>query len=462
MCTHSRLIYNRYTHKMVRVSCGKCKECRQEKACARANRIRNHSVFGEIPLFVTLTYSPMFIPYILRSELKDDLEIGVYRDASVRLYRGKPVYNYNRVLLDKVFITDYKDFGSVPYPRKSPKDYIGVIYYKDLQNFFKRFRIILNRDYPDVKIPTSYFSCAEYGSTTKRPHFHSLLFIRQCDEEKVRLAIGKAWLFADMSRTQEYIEIAKNAASYVASYVNSHFSTDSILADDSFRQKHSYSKGFGVRLQCFSLASILEKVERHDLHYYVQKTRDGVPCVDSLPIPKYVISRYFPQPTGYFLLAPDEIRKFLLRTEQYCDLVQTKSYQLTFSKSDRHRMAVRFSNIFSKFHDELGWTYEKFCIEYPLLFEKVWSIYKSMILEDSYNSVISLKDWYDFYENANELVMGVVHSDLSVFDTSCFVLNPNLRSMVLRKSSHLLDIYYKLDKNRKVVNYAMSHSNHFV
>ena len=45
--------------------------------------------------------------------------------------------------------------------------------------------------------------------------------------------------------------------------------------------KHSYSKGFGVRLQCFSLASILEK--RGDLRYNVATFKDGVPCISSFP-----------------------------------------------------------------------------------------------------------------------------------------------------------------------------------
>ena len=70
MCTNTRLIRNAYTGKAVRVSCGKCEACRQQKAALRANRIRNHSRFGYVSLFVTLTYSNDYLPYIRRCQLQ--------------------------------------------------------------------------------------------------------------------------------------------------------------------------------------------------------------------------------------------------------------------------------------------------------------------------------------------------------------------------------------------------------
>ena len=69
MCTHSRFIFNPYSRKNVLVKCGKCPSCLQEKAFARAQRIKNNYSDGTICLFFTLTYSNDFIPYIDRDDV---------------------------------------------------------------------------------------------------------------------------------------------------------------------------------------------------------------------------------------------------------------------------------------------------------------------------------------------------------------------------------------------------------
>ena len=70
MCTHMRSIWNPYSRKNVLVKCGKCEACQQEAACRRANRIRNHVHDGNIQLFITLTYSNDFVPYVKFSEFE--------------------------------------------------------------------------------------------------------------------------------------------------------------------------------------------------------------------------------------------------------------------------------------------------------------------------------------------------------------------------------------------------------
>ena len=458
MCVNTRLIRNGFTRKTVRVSCGKCEECKQDKALARANRIRCNASAGFICLFVTLTYKPEYIPYILRSELTDGIEVNIYRDASVRLYRGRQVVDHRRCLLDTVYVTDKVSFDSVPHPRKSPSDYIGVCYYKDVQDFIKRLRINLERDYEN-DIRFTFYSCSEYGGISKRPHFHLLLFIRPDDEEAVRLAIAKSWLYADISRTQKYIEVARDAASYVASYVNCGFADDSLLAYHSFKPRHSYSKGFGVSLECFSLGKILEKVRERNLRYNVQRVVDGIPCVSNVPVPQYVINRYFPHFKGYSLLTDNEIREFLLRTEELCSLVERKSYLFNFSRTERHEIAVRFSNIFTYFKENLGWSYERFCIDYPSLYCDVWNLHKSNVLEDSYR-IVDRVGIGNFYENANELVTGVVRSD--IVPDSSFQTDPNKRKDIVNRNASMVSLYYKLQKNKSVVNYAMVHQGHNV
>lgn len=464
MCINSRIIFNHYIRKAVRVSCGHCKECLQEKACRRANRIRNHSCFGDIALFVTLTYDPRFIPYVLRSEIQECGEVNIYRDASVRLYRGKEIVTNRRCILDSVFIPEYVDLKGIPSPRKSPSDYIGVCYYKDLQNFIKRLRINLDRDYPYDNIRLSFYSCSEYGSSSKRPHFHLLLFVKSDYAQKVQSAIVKSWSFADRARTAQYVEVAKDAASYVASYVNCPFTDSSLLAYDAFKAKHSYSKGFGVRLQCFSLASVLQKYRRGDLRYNVATFKDGVPCISSFPVPEYVINRFFPRFKGYFLLAPDEVRQLLLVPKCLFQEIASRFPLLSFSSQEQHEYIVLMSHVKERFMSELGWTSEQFDIDYPSLFVGVWTMLKSHHFVDSFRDIGNVNSFYDFYENANELVNGCVSSDLLDIlpDLDRYQMNPNLRTDLVNRHWHFVELYEKLDKNKRIVNHAMSHSNHYV
>ena len=60
MCEHSKYVHNKYIHKSILVSCGKCSACLQQKANARAQRIRNHND-GRLCLFLTLTYDNRFV-----------------------------------------------------------------------------------------------------------------------------------------------------------------------------------------------------------------------------------------------------------------------------------------------------------------------------------------------------------------------------------------------------------------
>ena len=100
------------------VPCGSCIICRKRKANALAVRaIMETESTGFAPLFITLTYNPEHLP--------------------------KNEYGYETL-------------------RKS-----------DLQLFFKRLRSLLDNQ----SIPHSlrYLACGEYGSKTKRPHYHLLL-----------------------------------------------------------------------------------------------------------------------------------------------------------------------------------------------------------------------------------------------------------------------------------------------
>lgn len=298
MCTNCRTIINRYTGRSVLVRCGHCESCLQEKALASANRIRNHNDGEHVNLFITLTYKNEFIPYVLLDDLYnfDGRDVNIYRDKSCRYYKGRLIVSDSKkpvgVFNDDTFLFSDADLVQLR-SLSGVTGRVGVALYDDYKKFIKRLRQILIRDYGYRK-GFSYYGCSEYGSITQRPHFHSLLSICKDDVEMFIEAVVKAWPYADSNRTRKFCEVARNAASYVASYVAGGHSLPALLQIPCFRQKHSMSKGYGTLLDCFSLPAILEKVHKGDCRVYrEQKIVDSSQSV-ACTIPKYVINRYFP------------------------------------------------------------------------------------------------------------------------------------------------------------------------
>ena len=232
MCQRKRYIKNIYG-KEILVKCGHCPACLQEKAIARTNKIKN--TYGEcfVPLFVTLTYKNDFLPYIDLSELLDvnnfyNTRINIYRDNSVFLYMDngqlmQRVVHKKEILSSfltpKVKCTDIDCFVSA----KGFDDFnhISVPYYKDFQDFIKRLKINLLRNY-EIPNDFRFFCVNELGPVTMRSHFHVVIF---ADKEtfvfaKWKDAIIKSWLFSDLSEWPKSVQIAKDVSSYIASYVN--------------------------------------------------------------------------------------------------------------------------------------------------------------------------------------------------------------------------------------------------
>lgn len=461
MCTHSRYIYNRYTKKYVLVACGKCEACKQEKAQRRTNRIRNNAKVGYLTLFVTLTYSPDFLPYVYRSDVgSGDCFINVYRKFDIRHYKDRVIKYRTSKPVAVVSLFDDSKFGMLGL--KSPTNgnplTFSVIVYNDVKKFFKRLRINLKRKYNyDNKI--NYFACSEYGSLSHRAHHHLLIQCEASAVEKVRSAIVASWSYADPVRTEKYIEISKDASSYVSSYVNSSHTLPEILTSHAFRQKHSYSKNYGVSLQCFSLDSLLEKFERNDFSYTVETVKDGVRSLVDIPVPEYVVNRFFPKVKGYFLLSPSEIRKLLLLPLGYASTISAKcvdyGIEMSFSMDEVQKYRVRFLNLFDNHFKDVFGTFENFCKWYPDLYVSFRSRYACFLNKMAYESVYASVGLFNYYENIQDLYLGYVHSDI-VFSEK-FVLDPNKRLDVVNKSSRFTQLYHKMDKSRKVNNIVLQH-----
>lgn len=124
----------------VRVGCGRCILCLKRRASEWSMRMKHELSTSGKGLFVTLTYNDICAPYKLANDIDE-------------------------IILPKVI----NSFG---------EEVINVLVKKDIQLFNKRLR---RRGYK-----YKYYITGEYGSKTKRPHYHAILFGLGVDKNVIK------------------------------------------------------------------------------------------------------------------------------------------------------------------------------------------------------------------------------------------------------------------------------------
>lgn len=481
MCTHLRRIRNKYTGKDLIVKCGHCKACLQEKANMRANRIRAEVDSDHIFLFVTLTYDRMSCPFVYLDDLYQKKDVlNVYRAFDFRYVpqkdkvSGERVYlprrKYKQTVLGTYYHPDYSSLyaGKFSCLKKFGKR-VGVCFYKDFQDFMKRLRqnLIRNYNYDIEKFPFKVFNCDEYGPKTQRPHFHTLFKIRPEFEEIFRAAILKSWPLADRRRSDKYIEIARDCASYVSSYVNSSSYVHPFLSSLA-KCKHSYSKRFGFGDKLYSLDEVLKNVDRGSLSYLVKDT-GAESELSFIPYPKYVINRYFPIFKGMSRLISHEIcesvfdparlGEFNYRGKDEHDV----NVFLDYSQDDLYKIKVRLDHAYEYYNRYTGRTRWQYAQD----FVRTWTCYKSTI-HRIWRSDTRVCDLYKF-DNIVDLFAGAVkdpdfaeYLDKKVEAGAVILLDPNLFPDNVARTLSYSDLFDMKNKSRYVTNSIMDDNNHFV
>lgn len=359
--------------------CGKCPSCQQKHANRVASMIDLNKVKDgkHINLFLTLTYSNDFIPYVFKDDVYKVLDsygcgertsfIPVYRDYSVRRVRVKKLdadfehyvhKDWFRVsnavtgvwYADKIkendtfsrkvdYLEIFPDFytsslkddidGLHPFHvcvgvdercRKiyepNQEDKIGILLNSDIQNFWKRFDINLKRKY-NYYGSYSRFSVGEYGSSSLRPHFHAILQIEKDAFAEVYQSIFDSWKFADYDRLSAGIEVEIHAASYVASYLNKFEDIPPIYYYRPFKPKYSHSSHYGLSNDVFSLPSILSKFQQKDMRYTRKFKQEDTLVERLVMLPSSSISYYFPKIKGFNKLTSSEIALIYSNPQRY-------------------------------------------------------------------------------------------------------------------------------------------------
>ena len=471
MCVNTRRIFNKYSGTWLQVNCGRCPACRQQKADARARRIRATHQSGKLCLFITLTYAPNYLPFIKLDELKEKpAKLNIYRNAVCR-YVSKPVKdkdNYDvffkqqyqpDTILDTVDVTyppDGVDFlYNIHTAEKSRHGEISVVYYKDLQNFIKRLRINLDRHYGITERFES-FQCCEIGPTTQRAHFHLLLFIPAMYEASYRKCICQSWRFAHYSITSRQIKIARDAASYVSSYCNRPSDFPPLFETSSLKPRSSMSQWLGFGFHRFDREEVFDAVRQGNLFYNEYRSISGTPVLFRVSLPNYVLNRYFPKFKGLSRLLRftnyERLQYFIANPSRIAEY----AYEIEYSDEDIHNISVMLIGALRRSNLSKS--------DFALLYCKSLQLRFSSSLQMMYELQVDDRSIFESYDNINDYLTGYVHSLSLPPVNSVAEFDPQPNNFLFRR---LMTDYYSLRfekklKQRKVNNYTMSKVGFYV
>lgn len=486
MCRFRHKVVNPYTHRELYVDCGCCDACKQKKANKVAKRISLHQ-YGMsrymVPLFVHLTYLNECVPYVLRSDLEKIanghhlVSIPVYRDYDRGLFRASDkcskrryFFGFRKRLDPHIFDISLFNEKGIPYLKEDTYDLsnlpdlqdtyhprwttlpmtgkIGIVYTKDIQNFFKKLNIYAKRKH--LPQNTSYHWCYEYGGEKLRPHFHLLLWVPRGYEAAFKSAVLACWSYAFRDLISKKIQVAIDPAGYVASYVSKSSDFPAILAERPFRQRYSESKGFASTLRDFRLSAILDKVRKGDLTFNRRIFSNGTPVDISSPYPSFIISRYFPKFKGFSRITNDEIR----RLYQWSDFAPGDDGESPQSQHDADILThsllhCNLKSLFSVHHPDvlfddfdndlssLAWSLlrKSHSLNMDLktyldTYADTWTCHKSTLLKFQFKNINPFDSWY-MYDNIEDYYNGDILNysldDLMKITPNDFVyvLDPN-------------------------------------
>lgn len=128
-------------------------------------------------------------------------------------------------LMYELSTTSDASFLTLTYNNENyPAD--GSLNKKDLQDFWKRLRINLQREYHEFAPKIKYYACGEYGSKTQRCHYHAIVFGLDNYNQKHREIAAKSWTLCDSwffdkerGRNSAMQEVTPDDINYVTGYV---------------------------------------------------------------------------------------------------------------------------------------------------------------------------------------------------------------------------------------------------
>lgn len=336
-CEHPKRVYNRYLQEYIHVRCGECAACQNFRSNRWISRLETERQMHPAAMFVTLTYNDSHLPMFVPSYFPEDKSELV----------GIPLVNRHG---------EYIHFCELEFDTPADLDYYrmrmainGIPYadFKDIQLFHKRLNKWFHDNVTQKYKNFRYFCVAELGSTTLRPHFHSIYYV---DDWQVveRFSDGVLSCWSD-SQGQSYGNcdvqlIEKSASAYVAQYLTKLYSVPSFYRHPLLRTKFVSSKRPPIGLSSASYEDD-EKIVNDLVPYQVvrRSEMDVQPTV--VPLYKAIEDRLFPRFSFYRQVPPPLRVELYSISERFGEGVKFEDYMILLWKSltshdDAHQHGV--------------------------------------------------------------------------------------------------------------------------
>lgn len=201
------------------VPCGRCPDCKQKRTAQWVFRMKQEDKVSSSAYFVTLTYDTEFVPI-------------------------------------------------------SPHGFM-TLQKSDFQKYMKRLRKL-----HDKHIKIKYYAVGEYGSKTRRPHYHAIIF--NADQK----SIVDAWSVDGRPIGGVHVgDVNGNSIAYTTKYINKPKRIPEFAADDRVKEFSLMSKGIGKSF----LTPQVRKFYKSDLSRNFVVLDGGL----KISMPKYFVDKIF-------------------------------------------------------------------------------------------------------------------------------------------------------------------------
>ena len=178
-----------------RVPCGKCIPCQKKRRSDWSLRLEHEWLFSDSAFFITLTYNDDYLPY--------------------KYWTNKYEYEVDKITKQKKRVKQWRELKDSKYPTLNTKH---------VQDYIKRLRKEHSKygKKNNIKQRTlRYYAVGEYGTKTRRPHYHVLLFNMDIDNIT---PIANQWKygFVDIGKdpkTGQYGGVTGASINYVTKYM---------------------------------------------------------------------------------------------------------------------------------------------------------------------------------------------------------------------------------------------------
>ncbi len=224
-CEHPVIITNKYTGERQTVPCGKCVACQNQKRSLWSQRLQQECQCHKYTLIATLQYDEYHVPQLIRYDGYQgygylERSTGFFVDLAHPSIKRREDYDIDYIKNQDVLLVHQKVHH---------------------QKFIKLLRYYAKQIDPECKI--RYFSVGEYGETTFRPHYHTMLwFDSDSVARKIKEIIRKSWKHGTVYDPHFITGSSSQPSKYVTNYVTSLTKLPSIYQHINIRPFYLFSK----------------------------------------------------------------------------------------------------------------------------------------------------------------------------------------------------------------------------